>query len=204
MVGVKEKRAKYKEEFRQEILDAARDLFINEGYEKFSLRKLAEKIEYSPTTIYLYFKDKDALLFAICEEFAERFFTKLNYIRSHSKGPLDALRQAMLYRIEFGLDNPNQYRVFFFTNPNVYGTQEDFMTRKSIARDSYLVFREMVQECIETGKFQDLGVEVITQALAVATHGLIAANIFNKSFPWADQNVLATALVDGLLRGFQK
>lgn len=204
VVGVKEKRAKYKEEFRMEILDAARELFVNEGYEKFSMRKLAEKIEYSPTTIYLYFKDKDALLFAICEEFAEHFFTKLKHIRSHSNGPLDALRQALLYRIAFGLANPNQYRVFFFTNPNVYGTREDFMKRESIARDSYLVFMEMVQECIATGEFRDLGAEVITQALAAATHGLIAANIFNKSFPWADQNELAPTLVDGLLRGFQK
>jgi AcrR family transcriptional regulator len=203
-MGIKEKRAKYKEEFRREILDAARELFLNEGYEKFSMRKLAEKIGYSPTSIYLYFKGKDDLLFAICEEFAERFVTTLNDIRSRSNDPLDALRQAMLYRIEFGLNNPNQYRVFYFSNPHVYGTGEDFMKRESIARNSYFVFREMVQECIETGKFRDLGAEVITQSLAAAAHGLIAANIFVKSFPWADQNTLANALVDGLLRGFQK
>jgi len=203
-MGVREKRAKYKEEFRREILDAARELFLNEGYEKFSMRKLAEKIEYSPTTIYLYFKDKDELLFAICEEFAEQFLTHLNYIRSHSKGPLDALRQALLYRVDFGRSNPNQYRVFFLTNPNVYGSQEEFMKRESMARDSYLMFREMVQECIETGNFRDLGAEVITQVLAAATHGLIAVDIFNKGFPWADRNRLARELVDGLLRGFQK
>jgi AcrR family transcriptional regulator len=203
-MGVKEKRARYKDEFRREILDAARELFINEGYEKFSMRRLAEKIGYSPTTIYVYFKGKDDLLFAICEEFAEHFFNTLNFIRSHSSGPLDALRQALLYRIEFGLDNPNQYRVFFFMNPNVYGAREDFMKRESIARDSYLLFRELVQECVETGKFRDLGSDVMTQALAAATHGLVVANIFNRSFPWADRNILADVLVDGLLRGFQK
>ena len=69
-MGIREKRAKYKEEFRREILDAARELFLSEGYEKFSMRRLAEKIGYSTPTIYLYFKDKDDLLFAICEEFA--------------------------------------------------------------------------------------------------------------------------------------
>lgn len=51
--------------FRREILDAARELFINEGYEKFTMRKLAQKIGYSPTTIYIYFKGKDDLLLAI-------------------------------------------------------------------------------------------------------------------------------------------
>jgi AcrR family transcriptional regulator len=168
------------------------------------MRRLAEKIGYSPPTIYLYFKDKDDLLFAICEEYAEQFITHLNYIRSHSNDCLDTLRQALLYRIDFGLNNPDQYKVFFLTKPNVYGSQEEFIQRESMARDSYFVFREIVQECVETGKFLNLDAEVITQVLAAATHGLIAVNIFNKNFPWADRNMLAHALVDGLLRGFQK
>jgi AcrR family transcriptional regulator len=203
-MGIKEKRAKYKEEFRREILDAARELFLSKGYEKFSIRRLAEKIEYSPPTIYLYFKDKDDLLFAICEEFTEHFITHLNYIRSHSNDCLDTLRQALLYRIDFGLNNPDQYRVFFLAKPDSHGSQEQFMKKESMARDSYLVLREIVQECIETGQFRNLDAEVITQVLAVATHGLIAVNIFNKNFPWVDRNMLAHVLVDGLLRGFQR
>jgi AcrR family transcriptional regulator len=203
-MGIREKRAKYKEEFRREILDAARELFLSDGYEKFSMRRLAKKIGYSPPTIYLYFKDKDDLLFAICEEFSEHFITHLNHIRSHWNDPLDTLRQALLYRIDFGLNNPDQYRVFFLAKPTGVGAQEEFMKRESMARQSYFVFKEIVQECIETGKFRNLGAEVITQVLAAATHGLIAVNIFNKSFPWADRNMLAHTLVDGLLRGFQE
>ena len=68
-MGVIEKRAKQKEAFRREILDSAREMFISDGYDGFSMRKLAGKIDYSPTTIYLYFKNKDDLLFGICEEF---------------------------------------------------------------------------------------------------------------------------------------
>jgi len=168
------------------------------------MRRLAEKIGYSTPTIYLYFKDKDDLLFAICEEYAEQFITHLNHIRSHSNDPLDTLRQALLYRIDFGLNNPDQYRVFFLAKPTGVGAQEEFMKRESMARQSYFVFKEIVQECIETGKFRNLGAEVMTQVLAAATHGLIAVNIFNKSFPWADRNMLAHTLVDGLLRGFQE
>src|SRR5271169_4067671 len=110
-MGVKEKRTKYREEFRREILDAARELFINEGYEKFSMRRLAEKIDYSATTIYLYFKNKDDLLFAICEEFFGDFFTQLSHIRAVSQDPVETLRQAVLYLMNFGLKNPNQYKL---------------------------------------------------------------------------------------------
>ncbi|MEW5744324.1 MAG: TetR/AcrR family transcriptional regulator [Nitrospirota bacterium] len=203
-MGVKEKRAKYKEEFRREILDAARELFMNEGYEKFSMRKLAEKIEYSPTTIYLYFKDKDALLFAICEEVAEQFFSNLNAVRAQYRDPLETLRQALLYFMEFGFTNPNQYKVFFFTSPDVYGTQGEFMEKESMARNSFLAFREIVRHCVETGRLREMDVDVLTQVLSVATHGLIMMTTYRKSFPWADRNVLAHTLVDGLLRGYRK
>ena len=57
-MGIKERQVRQKEVLRQDILDAARDLFIEEGYENTSMRKIAERIEYSPTTIYYYFKDK--------------------------------------------------------------------------------------------------------------------------------------------------
>ena len=61
-MGVQERRAREKKELRQEILDAAREMFVEDGYENVSMRKIAEKIEYSPTTIYLYFRDKADLL----------------------------------------------------------------------------------------------------------------------------------------------
>jgi len=200
----KEKRHRYKEEFRLDILRSARELFINDGYEKFSMRKLAEKIDYSPTTIYLYFKNKDDLLFAVCEEVAEQFLSKLSHIRSVQNKPFEALREAMLYVVEFAFENPNQYKVFFLTRPNVYGAQDEFMKRESMARNSYFEFREIVQACIKAGKLRSIDIEVLTQVLATAPHGLIVMTLCRDSFPWADRKVLATTLVDGLLRGLQK
>ncbi|OHE61179.1 MAG: hypothetical protein A2Z47_11180 [Thermodesulfovibrio sp. RBG_19FT_COMBO_42_12] len=203
-MGVKEKRQRYKEEFRREILNSARDLFIDVGYEKFSMRRLAEKIDYSPTTIYHYFKNKDDLLFAICEEVAEQFLARLRYFRSVQNKPYEALRQSMLYLLDFAFDNPNQYKVFFLAKPNVYGTKEEFMKRESMARNSYFEFREIVQACIKAGKLRRMDIDVLTQVLAIAPHGLIVMTLYHNSFPWADRKVLATTLVDGLLRGFRK
>jgi AcrR family transcriptional regulator len=62
-MGVKEERVTYNNEFRREMVDAPRELYINEGYEKFTMRRLAEKIGYSPTTLYIYFRGKDDLFF---------------------------------------------------------------------------------------------------------------------------------------------
>ncbi len=202
-MGVKEKRAKYREEFRQEILDAARELFITEGYENFSMRKLAEKIDYSATTIYLYFKNRDDLLFAICEEFFGNFSTRLNQIRLVSRDPVETLRQAFLYLMNFGLKNPYQYKLIFFTK-SVYGSREELVKKESMARTTYLVFKEIVQDCIDAGQMRQTEADVIVDILVVASHGLITKNIYCANFLKERSGTVARTLVDVLLRGLQK
>ena len=66
-MGVKDRRARQKTLLRQQILDAARDLLVRDGYEKLSMRRVAERIDYSPTAIYLHFKDKQELVSSLCE-----------------------------------------------------------------------------------------------------------------------------------------
>jgi len=200
----KERRPKYKEEFRSEILDAARDLFVNEGYEQFAMDKLAETIGSSQAPIYLYFKDKDDLLFAICEEVAGRFFADLTDIRTAHTDPLESLRQVLLNLINVGFSNPDEYKFLFITRPQAYGTLEEFMEKESMARNSYLAFREIVKNCIITGKLQEIDIDVLTQVLTVATLGLAALTVNKTSFPWIDRNVLAHTLVEGLLRGYRR
>ena len=202
-MGIKEKRTKYREEFRREILDAAREFFINEGYEKFSMRKLAEKIDYSATTIYLYFKSKDDLLFAICEEFFGHFFAQLNHIRAASHGPVETLRQAILYLMNFGLKHPTQYKLIFFTK-SVYGTREELVEKESMARNTYFVFKEIVQDCVNSGKLQEIEVDVIVDTLGIASHGVIAKSIYCADFLEDRSDIVAHTLVDVLLRGLQK
>lgn len=67
-MGVKERRDREKLATRDLILDAARELFVSEGYEGVSMRKVAEKIEYSPTAIYVHFADKEELFRELCHQ----------------------------------------------------------------------------------------------------------------------------------------
>src|SRR5262245_8023287 len=114
-MGVKERRARAKEGLRQEILEAARELFAENGYQDVTIRRIAEKIEYSPTTIYLYFEDKDDLLHQICEEtFAKLYATLEKLTSDRSAGdPLIPLRNGLRGYVDFGLAHPNHYRVAF-------------------------------------------------------------------------------------------
>ena len=80
-MGVKERRAREKEQLRRRILSAARELFVTEGYESVSMRKIADMIEYSPTTIYLYYEDKADLLDSVCKETLLNLLNTLDLLR---------------------------------------------------------------------------------------------------------------------------
>src|SRR5712691_5405342 len=94
-MGVQERRARQKESIREEILDAARTLFVKEGYESVSIRKIADKVEYAPGTIYLYFRDKADILDRICEETFGKLIVRLQAIEHDSAAPLDKLRRGL-------------------------------------------------------------------------------------------------------------
>ena len=67
-MGTKERQQRDRDRIRQAILTAARELFVTEGYRNVSMRKIAERIEYSPAAIYSYFPSKDDIFFALAEE----------------------------------------------------------------------------------------------------------------------------------------
>ena len=107
-MGVKERREREKSEVRDKILDAARELFIAEGYEGVSMRKVADRIEYTPTTIYGYFADKEDLFRQLCHE----DFARLAEVFQSAAMPADVIERinqiGRLY-IDFGLKYPNHY-----------------------------------------------------------------------------------------------
>src|SRR5262250_1723722 len=105
-MGVQERRARQKASIREEILEAARTLFVKEGYEHVSMRKIAEKIEYAPGTIYLYFRDKAEILEQLCEETFTKLALKMQAINADRSNPLECLRRGLRTYIQFGVDNP--------------------------------------------------------------------------------------------------
>jgi len=106
-VGINERRAREKEVLRRSILNAASELILEEGYQSLSIRKLAEWIEYSRSTIYLYFQDKADILSTICQEAFAALSEKLDHIHAEEPDPRTALRQGLHCYMEWGLTHPN-------------------------------------------------------------------------------------------------
>jgi AcrR family transcriptional regulator len=200
-MGVQERRAREKKELRQEILDAARDLFLREGYENVSMRKIAEKIEYSPTTIYLYFQDKSDLLDCICEETLLRLVRKQNVLEQSTADPLERLRLSLRYYIEFGLKHPNHYMVTFMMTRSIENHPP--MKSHEIGLKAFNFLRTTLALCAERRLIEVADLEATAQTVWAATHGLTSLLIARPKFPWVERNRLIDTMIDTLLAGLR-
>jgi len=177
-MGFKERRQKHKDEFKAEILEAALTLFAQEGYANFSMRKLAARIDYSPTTIYNYFRDKDDLLFHICENHYAHLMEEIREIRKRGISPEETLREAMLGYIRYSLAHPEQYKVVFFSNPQLYGRPEEFKNRDTMSLRLWRNTCEVIDECMRSGVFRPMDGETLSIVFWSAVHGLVSSFIF--------------------------
>ena len=168
-MGTTDRRQRHRASLRREILDAASQLFVEEGYHRLTMRRLAERIEYSPTTIYLYFKDKNELLAAVCEETFSRLAGKLERLQKTAGTPLGRLRDGLRTYVEFGLAHPNQYLVTFMSpSPGLDGASFE----GSAGSRAFDTLRQSVRACSENGDIHTADVEMTAQALWAAVHGL--------------------------------
>src|SRR5260370_30165301 len=113
-MGVKERREREKSETRDKILDAARELFVSEGYEGVSMRRVAEKIEYSPTAIYVHFADKNELFRELCHQDYARL-AEVFQGSAMALDPVERLKQVGRAHIEFGMHYPNHSSYMYMT-----------------------------------------------------------------------------------------
>jgi AcrR family transcriptional regulator len=203
---ITERRERERTETRDLILDAARELFISEGYEGVSMRKVAEKIEYSPTAIYVHFPNKQDLFLELCHSDFRKLaetFTRLEQLPD----PVERLRRLGMAYVEFGLQNPQHYRMMFMTShPPLPEKDETKMGKGNPEEDAYAFLRHCVQKAIDAGAFwADLSdADLIAQTLWAATHGVLALHIAKCSdpwVPWRDVHQRAELIIDGLLYG---
>jgi AcrR family transcriptional regulator len=203
-MGVTERRQRDKESLRQEIFEAASELFAKEGVQNVSMRKIAEKIEYSPTTIYLYFKDKTDLLYQICEETFAKLAVEVEKIRSQTTDPLEILRGGMKAYIEFGLKHPNHYEVVFITPLDSY-IDEDFQYtfEDSMGKIAFDKLKESVAGCMDAGVIIKGDIDLISQTLWAGMHGLTSLLIGHTEFPFVEKERLIDSMLDTLIKGIK-
>jgi AcrR family transcriptional regulator len=167
----KERRSLRKQELRRSILTAAAEVFVAQGYEHFSMRQVAERIGYSATTIYLYFENKDDLLFEVVFDGWQRFSDEFLAAAAASQDPLERLRAMVRVYISFGLENPAVYGSMFVQTTNFLTHENLHSEGKPV--DLFVVLCDAVGAAIEAGIFPPGDVVGYSDAIWASAHGIV-------------------------------
>lgn len=205
-MGSAERRRRESRQTRQKILDAARDLFVQKGYEATSMRAIAERIEYTPTAIYHHFENKQALIIELCNQ---DFLALAGVFRQLARieDPVERIDRIGEAYVEFGLENPKHYQLMFMTvHAHDHSTGP---VKGDPSEDAYAFLLGTVQEALDAGRFRPEldDPDELAQILWAALHGLISLRISKGDDAWVDlRDVRATAararqvLLRGVLR----
>jgi AcrR family transcriptional regulator len=204
-VGVNERRARQRGQLRQVILDAARDILVREGYEGLSMRKVAEKIDYSPTAIYLHFKDRDDLVFRVCEELMAGLVRELETVVDRYADPLVALKKGLRRYVDFGRQHPQHYQATFgISHGQDPKNDARYLEPGAMSMQAFGFLPRLVTECVKQKKLAKVDVHAASCALWAGIHGITSLLIVMPNFAWQDPDrvidQLITMLVDGLRR----
>ena len=203
-MGTRERREREREETRDRILDAAREMFADEGIDAVTMRAIADRIEYTPTAIYHHFRDKQALIAELCERdyrALAHHFQRIGRIDD----PVERLRALGIAYAEFALTHPNHYR-FMFMTPKVAEHPQLDSDKGNPEEDAYERVRQTVADGIAAGRYRAefTSVDQLAQIAWASVHGVVSLHIAkhdDKWIAWADPRQSVRLMVDALIRG---
>lgn len=204
-MGVKERREREREEIRQLIIDAARRLFVEHGYDAVSMRKIADAIEYSPAAVYVHFKDKSELVREMCFlDFARMDDETLRL--AGIPDPVERIRQIGHAYVRFGLENPHHYKLMFMTPLPVKLEEAEKPDIQDPSKSGYGLLKLAVRQALEAGRFRSeyADADLTAQMLWSGVHGVTSLVIAMKDDPcvtFHDVQALSNLMCETLIRG---
>lgn len=198
-MGIKERQDRERAAVRDAILHAARELFVTEGYRTVSMRKIAERIEYSPAAIYGYFASKDEIFFALAEEGFHMIKRAADEAAAAESDPLGALRAMLLAYYRFAREQPKYFELMFVDRsvPHLEDL-ERFAFLVEMMQDA----ERMVARCVDAGVFpRDLDVPAAFHILWAAVHGPAVLSICQRLGNGEDPDCLAADTLDAAIAG---
>jgi AcrR family transcriptional regulator len=193
-----ERRQRRRRRIRQSILSAARELVASEGHGNVSLRKIADRIEYSAAAFYSYFRSKDEIFCALAEEDCGVLARRLHDAWQTGADPAARIRRVFWTLYQFSQSNPG-----FLATVTVHGPAagtDDLWCRFEYLRGVAAPLEADLSQCIAHGPLTNrLTPAAAIRLLAVGMLG--AAAIAPRLIPREHGDAVARSLLDTLLAG---
>lgn len=157
---------------RDEILEAAREVYLAEGPEGLTMRRLADEVDVTPGAIYRHYEGKREVLLEVVAE-AQR--TMLEYLTRALEGetPLERVRLANEAYLDFALEQRRLYEVLYAT-PELLGLEDLPDEARDRARAIRQFWQDRVTECVDAGLLEADEPRTTGLTLWAHSHGLIS------------------------------
>lgn len=188
---VQKNKQKHKEDFRSKILDAAKKLFVEEGIEATSIRKIAKAIAFSPTTIYLYYKDKSDIVFALHLEGFSLLRSQMEVLM-HVEDPFERLIAIGKAYLSFAITEPSYYELLFMMKEPMQFLDAQCVDSEWEEGDRVFdMLQSTVMDCQRAGFFKGMDTSTLSLQAWSTVHGI--ASLFISGHLKKVNNLFLTA-----------
>ena len=180
-MGSAERRERERAGVRTAILDAARAIMSERGYDGLTMRGVAARIEYTAAALYKHFTDREELVRELCAHdfyaFAQILRLRPGATRNDPSDPYARLRAIGRGYAEFAMSYPEQYRVMFMTPKPI---DEDVIEKGNPEEDAYVTVLEAVAAAQAEGRFPGLAPDLVAQTAWATMHGVVSLEISHR------------------------
>ena len=194
---------------REEILQAAKELFLELGYEATTIRRIADRVGVSAPALYLYFQDKEQMMLALCDQTFGYLIESIKEIEATVSEPRERIRRFGEAYLKFGLAHPDEYKLVFLGSNIPESVRKlghrmptDDPTRPGIG--GAIVFQRLVAilaEAEASGLKLNYPADTCAELCWMAMHGVASAFILKADFPWSNRDLLGTGMLDIVMKG---
>jgi AcrR family transcriptional regulator len=159
---------------RARLLREARDLYLEDGFGRFSLREVARRAEVSAAAVYRHFENKEALLGEVCQAGLQVFYGYL--VRALSAPtPLERLGATSTQYLRFGLENSRDYRVLFMGGAQEF--QSAATARQQGPHPTFQFLVDRIRECMAGGVLKVGEAQEVATVVWAHAHGLVSLRL---------------------------
>ena len=197
-MGIQERKEKQKLEIRKLILDASIKLFIEEGFGNVTIRKIADLIEYSPTTVYLYFKDKDEILTALHDVGFQKML-EFNQNLASINNPLLRLHKMGENYLQFGMENREYYDLMFIMDEPMKVIEG---CEWKPGDSAIAALQATVMECMEKNYIVKADPHLVSLSVWSFVHGLVSLAIRERMEKFVPEKEILLPMMQQSLNWF--
>jgi len=194
---------------REEILQAAKELFLEQGYDATTIRRIADRVGVSAPALYLYFQDKEQMMLALCDQTFGHLIQAISEIEKTVADPRQRIRQFGEAYLKFGLQHPDEYRLIFLGSNIPESVRKvghrmptDDPTRPGVG--GAIVFQRLVAiltDAETAGLKLNYPADTCAELCWMGIHGLVSALILKPEFPWSNRDLLIEGMLDIMMKG---